>query len=213
MADKYILNKILSENKITDFLSERGINPVKNIRDRLIYHCPVHTGDREPSFVVYNADSKEEPQNYYCYGCHSGSTIIDLIADIDKISNIDAFKRLFNKINIDEEERRSSIISEIKDSHLMSQKLSEMGFTDIRWVEMLFLKISSFCRMHIESTDKDEEEIDFFHKLYKIIEDCGRKKDGETLTKMYNFLFEALEKRLKEYKKKKEEIWKDNPWK
>jgi hypothetical protein len=50
--DNYYVNRILQEKKITDFLQERNIYPIRKSGDKWIYRCPLHAGDNDPSFVV-----------------------------------------------------------------------------------------------------------------------------------------------------------------
>ena len=79
----YYIDKILEEHKITTFLDERGIYPVRESGDRFIYHCPIHSGDNDPSFIVYPAGADgRKYQTYYCFGCHSGINIINLKRDL-----------------------------------------------------------------------------------------------------------------------------------
>lgn len=215
MSDEYIINKILSENKITDILLNRGIKPVKRSNKRYSYHCPLpeHPGDNDPSFIVYNPETDDETQTYHCFGCGSGSTVIDLVAELDGITTLDSFKTFYNKTKIDEKERADSIIISIQDASEMTQRLCNMGYKNRKGVELLFIKISSLCRMHLDRTERDEEEVEFFHRVYKIIEDYGRSCDEDMLLKIYDALYDGILNRFEKYQKRKEKIWADNPWK
>ena len=66
---------------VTEVLFERGVN-VSSWREGKGYKIPcplgIHT-DSSPSFHVYDGD-----RGWYCYGCHQGGSIIDLIMLLDK---------------------------------------------------------------------------------------------------------------------------------
>ncbi len=63
-------NEIFRKRKITDYLASKGIFPQKEHGNRKLYRCPVHQGDTSPSMTVF---TDSEYENYYCFGCHSGS--------------------------------------------------------------------------------------------------------------------------------------------
>ena len=89
----YYINKILREKTITSYLEEKGFFPQKKSGDKSIYCCPIHSGDNDPSFVVYPTGYKgREYETYYCFGCHSGITLINLKSDIEKISAKEVIK-------------------------------------------------------------------------------------------------------------------------
>ncbi len=48
--------------------------------------CPFHS-EKTPSFAVYC-------QNFYCYGCAEGGSVIDLVMKLDNIDFLDAIKKL-----------------------------------------------------------------------------------------------------------------------
>lgn len=81
---------------VTDVLFERGVD-VSSWRQGHGYtvSCPLglHT-DSTPSFHVYDGD-----RGWYCYGCHQGGTIIDLIMLLDKLNSpreaLDALQTLW----------------------------------------------------------------------------------------------------------------------
>ena len=51
----YYIDRILEEKTITEFLQGRGIHPSSRSGDKDIYLCPIHQGDKVPSFMVYPA--------------------------------------------------------------------------------------------------------------------------------------------------------------
>lgn len=83
--------------KIEDVLSERGVSPSKKFGSKLIYKCPIHTGDDSPSFHVYEKDNGDD---FFCYGCKVGGDVVKLVTVLNKCSNRDAFKILGDKAGI-----------------------------------------------------------------------------------------------------------------
>jgi DNA primase len=80
--------------------------------------CPFHH-EKTPSFTV-DPDRKL----YYCFGCHKGGTIIDLIMEMDKLSFAETLERLARRFGVEliyegdyrrdtEKERRSEALAEL----------------------------------------------------------------------------------------------------
>ena len=86
--DNYYINRILEEKKITEFLNERGIYPVTHSADKSIYRCPLHPGDNDPSFMVYPVGVEGRSyQTYYCFGCHKGGDLDNLIESLYSVKS------------------------------------------------------------------------------------------------------------------------------
>lgn len=49
---------------------------VRQRGNKAVAACPFHAGDRSPSFTMY---TDTEKNNWVCYGCHKGGTVIDLV--------------------------------------------------------------------------------------------------------------------------------------
>lgn len=194
MANSPVIEHILTEKKITTFLQERGIFPARQSSGRLFYHCPIHEGDNTPSFVVYTNDKYE---NYYCFSCHSGSSIINLISDIDKISIGSAIKRLAKGININEDDALNALIT----------ALNNKIIPDNIKFEELILKLSRICYSYFEEVNFDEEEINFFDEVFKRVDILMRARDNEGINEIYEFLTSeyGFLKRKELYNKKQEE--------
>ena len=86
------IENILKRKKITDILESRGFSPEREHGGKIFYKCPIHL-DKDPSFIVFN---NEEYQSYYCFGCHSGTTVINLVSDLDDITIGKAIFQLSN---------------------------------------------------------------------------------------------------------------------
>ena len=196
----YYTNQILKEKKITTFLEERGIYPVRKTGDKFIYRCPVHVGDNDPSFVVYPEGIEDKDyQTYYCFGCHSGTTIINLKKDIDSVSFKESVKFFLKDIKIDIKGERESIIDDIQKD--------ELEIDNKKKIETLLLEINSTCRDHLLSYN-DEEEIDFFENFFKEVDRIARTKNTELLEKISDLLHKGNEKRAEKFQERQEENYK-----
>jgi hypothetical protein len=86
---KEFFEKIKRAVKIEDVLIDRGITPSRNYGNKLIYKCPIHSGDNSPSFYVYKKDSGDD---FFCYGCKAGGNVIQLVKQLNNCSNTEAVK-------------------------------------------------------------------------------------------------------------------------
>ena len=196
MINQYV-DKILIDCKITEFLEGRGINPVRKSGDKLIYHCPIHAGDNDPSFVVYPIGaSGRDYQTYYCFGCHSGINIINLKSDLDKIPIIDSIRSFLKNVDIDEKTIMESIIGDIKKGTLVVEDEKEL--------ERLLLLINMSCRQHLTICE-DEEEVEFIESFFKKVDELAMSKNIDVLEKVYDILGDGLKKRAYKFKDRQEE--------
>ncbi len=195
----YYIDQILKDKKITTFLEEKGIYFVKKTGDKWMYHCPIHEGDNDPSFVVYEEGNEgRNYQTYYCFGCNSGITIINLKSDMERISHRESIKFFLKDIKIDLKGERNSIIDDIQND----ERIKEDG----KEVEMLMLLINNTCRRHL-LTYNDEEEIDFFEYFFYEVDKIARAKNIDVLEKICNILVDrhGLIARVEKFQKREED--------
>jgi len=207
----YYVDKILEETKITDYLAENGIHPVKQSGDKFLYRCPIHSGDNDPSFIVYPVGTKGRSyQTYHCFGCHSGINIINLKMDLEGITAKEAVGSFLKGINIDPVDAMDSIIDsnilDIKTSEINDEEEYEGGDKDI---EFLMLTLNSMCRDYLNiNAQGDADEIKFFdNKFYRKIDELAIGRDIDTLNEYYNMLLDknVLTDRAESIQKRKEE--------
>ena len=193
-----IIEIILKEKKITDLLENRGIFPVRESGGKLVYICPIHEGDTSPSFMVFT-DNVEEYQTYHCFSCHCGYDIINLVCDLDNVSIKQAVKYLIKGLDIDPADMTDSVINKLIEN--IGQRKRE----DKKSTEKILLEIGCFCRNHLKKY-RDEEEINFFFKIFEKIDYFARIKDTDTLKEMYDMLLqEGISQRIDLFKKREEE--------
>jgi len=193
-----VIETILKEKKITDLLENRGILPIKESGDKLIYLCPIHEGDTSPSFMVFT-DNAEGYQTYHCFSCHCGYDIINLVCDLDKVSIKQAIKYLIKGLDIDSSEITDSVVNKVRKTIFGKEK------EDKKRTKKILLEIGCFCRGHLKRY-KDDDEIKFFFKIFEKIDYVARIKDDETLKEMYDILLnEGISQRIDLFKKREEQ--------
>ena len=176
---------IFKERKITEYLAKKGIFPSREHGNRKMYICPVHEGDSAPSMTVF---TDSEYENYYCFACHSGTTIINLVADMEKIDTRQSFKMLVRGLDISSKDVMSDCL-------LNHDKFIEDGnyedLASIADVEEISLKISVECYNFLKNqTDFDSNELEFFETVLKKIDLLTNAKDKESLRSLFYFLTE-----------------------
>ena len=197
---------IFKERKITDYLAKKGIFPSREHGNRKMYICPVHEGDSSPSMTVY---TDTEYENYYCFGCHSGTTIINLVADMEKVDRRQAFKSLIQGLDIP----GGAVVEDILDGYDSFIEAGDYGdLVSMAEVEDLSLRISVECYNFLNlQTDFDIEEISFFERVLQKIDALTRAKNKEGLEEIFRFLVEeGIPYRAEVFYDKKEKMTIEN---
>lgn len=187
MEIPYHIASILKEKKITDYLESKGIVPSRESGGKKIYHCPLHEGDNDPSFVLYTGTDYE---NYFCYGCKKSGNIINLLSDMEDIPLRSSVKKLIKGIDISEVAVMNSLVKALEGGIMVDNNTS---------IERLVLKVNRVCYNYLEYVDFDKEEVSFFGKVFKIIDDVCRIRDIDTLIKIDQFIISAIDGRIDKY--------------
>ena len=205
MISQYIIQQILNSNKISDYLSSKGHFSARVNGEKTWYLCPIPSHvEKSPSFCVYAPNQETPYENYYCFGCKSHSTIINLVASLE--FNNDWFLALKHlaKDSLDLDQSFDGEISFILAK--LKKQIEENDKSRDTWneFESLSLQVSSICRSYILQTNKDKEELDFMEKVYRKIDKYIVDNDIEKLRSAYNFLADsgAMNKRVENYLKK-----------
>jgi len=198
---------ILKERKITSYLASKGIFPKREHGGRKMYICPVHEGDTSPSMTVF---TDSEYENYYCFGCHSGTTILNLVADMEQVDKRQSFKMLMSGLDIPDD----AALADFSTSYDKFVESGEFGdLVSVADVEELSLRISVECYNFLSMQAKfDAEEVAFFEKVLKRVDTLTRAKDKASLEDIYYFLVEeGIPYRAEVfYDRKEQEVIKDS---
>ena len=203
MTTNYHISRILKDKTIREFLQERGIYPVRKSRSKWLYHCPIHSGDNDPSFIVYPPGEGRIAlpyETYYCFGCHSGLNILNLKSDLDGVSLKDSATYFLKDISIEDKDVRDSIIDEIQSGGVN-------GLDDAHAIEMLVLILNTDCRRYLEDQNNTSENNFFDNNVFPRIDTIARSGDYETLDAIYERFLDdnVFHKRVEKLIKEKEE--------
>lgn len=183
----YVLQKIRKEISIIDYLSSKGISPVKTLSNGCeLYLCPIH-GDTDPSFRVWPSGiGKYSYENYKCFGCKSGHDIVRLYADLEYKGDWKlAIQNLVKRVDCTFEGSIDYLVEEIKKEN---EQESASYYEDS--LECYYLKISDLVKNYVKNVKYDPEEMNFTENLFKIIDSYLWSYDLSKLKKSYKFLSE-----------------------
>ncbi len=96
MIDPALIDEIRERNNIVDVIG--GYIPLKKAGSNFKARCPFHE-EKTPSFNV-----NEKKQIYKCFGCGRGGNVFTFIQEYEKISFIEAVKRLAQRVGVQIEE-------------------------------------------------------------------------------------------------------------
>jgi len=155
MIDEKFISTILQNVNIVDVVG--SYLSLKRSGSNYKARCPFHE-EKTGSFMV-----SEAKQIYHCFGCGKGGNVITFVRDYEKISYIDAVKKLADRINL-----------QIPDSPQKKEKNSKTeliykiySLANDFFVENL-KKHGSFARKYLTSRDISEETIQKFSIGYSL---------------------------------------------
>jgi CHC2 zinc finger len=191
MTSKYVIDEIVRNRNITDYLATKGIYPVGGeVNGKLRYHCPVHAADNTPSFMVY---INQEFQNYYCYGCKSKYSIIHLYKEMEKLSFADTIKQLSEGLEINVDSEINHIVLDIEKEY--------KNFKDFD-LDNINLLLSRNLYNYTKNVNKDKQYIEYVDKMAQTIDKCVETLDLKGIKKIDEVLPDILAKSVKQYQEK-----------
>ena len=188
-----VIDKILETRKITEYLSEKGVNPDSETNGKLRYHCPLHEGDNTPSFYVYLNSGTYE--NFYCFGCKARYNIIHLYRDLEKVTLGQSIRALANGLEIDINAELSSAIAAVE-----SDVSVAMEFSPAELSLLINRQLYEFLKM----VDNDPACVAQVDKMSQVVDKALDKGDIETLKTINDSLTDTLAKRVGLYFEEKE---------
>lgn len=155
-----VIDQIKRSNKISTYLSERGVNPKSNSGGNLLYNCPLpnHLHDKSPSFYIYD---KGDYEDFYCYGCKCGGNIVNFVAEYEHLGLRKALQRLSDGIGIDIQDVMDAIILDIvTDTERPSPR---------EGLELAFC-LNKLLHDYIKACEFHPDEIEIADKMGRVIE-------------------------------------------
>jgi len=191
----YQIEQIKKSLTITDYLSEKGINPIRQSSEKALYQCPMphHPGDNDPSFTVYEKDGHED---FYCYGCKSSGSIINLIAEYEQIGLRKAIRRLSNGLDIDIEDMLDAAVREARDTVIGNSTPPPDEVLN------LSLYFSSLIHDFLVKVKKNDEDLVFCEELFGEIDRLVYAENVESLRDMSEVIDAKIKTRYR--------LWIDN---
>ncbi len=180
-----MIKNILQKNSITDYLSNKGYEPVKQLGGgRYAYMCPMPWHEEtKPSFIVWTL---AEFENFYCFGCQSKYNLIHLISFLENIPPRKVIERLSSGIVVTPEDDYQMIsndldeVKEIRHAVDMSQQL---------------LNISRLSNAFLRSVDYDPKECALMDKVWQVVDDSLRDFEFENIDNLSQEISSLIEKR------------------
>lgn len=190
----YIVEQILKQKKITEYLAKKGVLPDGSERSgKLKYKCPLHEGDNTPSFYVYLNSKPYE--NYYCFGCKSKYHIIHLYSQMERVSIKDAVKALASGMEIDINAEITHVLTDIQ-----NDKSAWATYNPIH----LSLLINNLMYVFLQNVEQDVECVSAVEKMSQIVDAAVERGAMDELEAISNYLPDVLLKKLELYNEKKE---------
>lgn len=158
---------ILRRKSIMEYLEAKGVQPSKSLSGgKYSFYCPLpdHQDKNSPSFIVW---TNEDYENFHCFGCQRGYTIIHLLSYMENIPFRDALRRLSEDLDISIEENINFTIESLNKilSDVTSNPLS-IHFD----ISQKLLSISSLCRGYLESVIFDDDECGIMDRFWREVD-------------------------------------------
>lgn len=176
-----LIDTILKENDIVQYLEQKGHEPARKTAGRLVYSCPVHGPEANPSFYVFF--NKEVPYAH-CFGCSFHGNVINLCSTLEKISLREAIGRLARGLNIPPED---AISQETEKMIQPSEQSSAL--------ELTYFILSSILKSYLRTQDNSMQELVFIEKLFEKIDAMLHDADVEGIHYLNEVIYNLLDKR------------------
>lgn len=187
---------ILRKKSILDYLSVKGVMPAKAMSGgKYSFYCPLpdHKDTKSPSFIVWtNADY----DNFHCFGCQRGYTIIHLLSYMESISFKESLTRLSEGLDVTIEENIDYTLEGLNDM-LTDTKFNPLSTTFD--VPQKLLSISSLCRGYLESVDFNEDECGIMDRFWQEVDKEILNFDFQGVDETLEHLPEILQRRRELY--------------
>lgn len=196
MNIQHAFHHVVHTKPITEYLEKLGRSPLRTNVSRIFYSCPMpdHKETR-PSFVVYTGG---EFENYYCFGCQSGYTIVDLVAGVEGLSWKDALQKLSEGVEFNLEQNTDFSIGNAE-----KKQKSHLGTHQDVDLEQDCLSIATLGRGYLESIQYDPGEMMRVDTLYAHVDNMLHNLDFEKIHSYSKYLPDVLNRRRDKFEEMK----------
>lgn len=173
-----------------EYLAQRGHTPVNHIGGgKYRYLCPFSDHkETVPSFVVF---TNSEYENFWCFGCCSGHSIINLVARLDNISYKEALDKLSDGVVVSTEDDIKYTLDRIKKEIITTDPVSELS--------RVLLEISWQCFLYTQGVQFDPYELKIIDNYYSFVDDCILNTEFDKIEKSLSYLSLHLARRKKKF--------------
>lgn len=178
------------------YLEKKGHQPIKYLTGgKISYVCPLPGhNETKPSFIVW---TNAEYENFHCFGCGSGHSIIQLVSLMEGFGFKETVKKLSDGMEISAEE---DVKYELK-------KLGkELYYRHENEFAQAAMSLGNQCRCYLESVNNDSVECELVDKFWKIIDSYISGCEFDKLEESLMYLSVVLEKRRQKVDAMKLEI-------
>jgi hypothetical protein len=194
MERSFVYDHILKNNKIVAYLAEKGYRPDSEGEGQWKYCCPLHSEDT-PSFYVYAAGVKDAKfDNFYCYGCKAGGSIIALKMKLEGVNGGEAVRSLAQGLEYDNEEEVRFLLA----------KLKEEGDAFAYTPDDLSVAVSRMIHRYFTVTKFAEPYFSRGEKALKYLDDLLNRCDLVSAMKMYECMEGVLRRAIDRYVEEQE---------
>lgn len=192
MNKSVLIQTILQNHTVVDYLSSKGYEPARSYGGRYKYSCPLHGPEKDPSFYVF---THKEYQYYHCFGCRNHGDIINLVAKIEGTDLRNAIGKLAQGLKISDKDLVEQLAVDIE------SRESKIDMS----VEEICLRLSRSFYDYLEMTSFDPNEVRFMESVFQQLDKIILAMDYELLREIYDKIIdEAMPTRIAKYTKRKE---------
>jgi DNA primase len=195
MLDQSVIDQVCSKKSIIGYLEEKGHKPFKVLTGgKFAYLCPFPDhNETKPSFIVW---TNSEHENFHCFGCQRGFSIVHLVAGLESISFKDALERLCEGLEV-------SLEDSVMYSTALSAKAANEKDTQLGYIADRLTVISSLCRTYLESVDNDPNEQCIIDRLYRQVDSELANFELDKIDDTAAYLPEILQRRREKFEQLK----------
>jgi DNA primase len=174
------LQDILINERISDFLAERGIK-VEKVGSRMRCLCPLH-GDSNPSFYI--GQFPDGADYFKCFGCDISGNLITLISLLNGTTSKKVVKDLCDKHGI-KLEYGTKVVTEPLPYEIVAAFCEE---------DLLASDISTLARNYLRSRHGCADAVNKVSRLYLRLDKLNAEGDMRGMTTLMGKLKELLAK-------------------
>ncbi len=152
MIPKEKIDEIIERASIVEVISE--YLPLKRRGANYVALCPFHA-EKTPSFTV-----NEEKRLFYCFGCHTGGSVITFLMRQEGMSFVDATRMLARRYGIELKEYRTG------ESRDREELLKALALSEAFFKEMLRSREGTGAMRYLKGRGITEDAIERFNIGY-----------------------------------------------